>query len=186
METTIRNDRVAQSDHIPNNLHGSSRQSQVATIRYGEEPCAPVVHAFVVSRLVYVLSFLRLGPTEKSKLDCLNRKPYKRALNIPDSTSNEKLAAPGLHNTVEQIIKVQRISQLERLKKSVTGRHISSSLGIHDERQTGEKVHVPKRIREALIIPNIPKHMHPVHHVERGKTRVKALRRLLSNAEGIL
>ncbi|CAN8002557.1 unnamed protein product, partial [Ixodes pacificus] len=79
-----------------------------------------LVRAFVVSRLAYVLSFLRLGLTETNKLNCLIRKSYKRALGIPDTTSNEKLAALGLHNTVEEIIEAERVSQLERLTKSAT------------------------------------------------------------------
>ncbi|KAM7291348.1 uncharacterized protein ISCGN_027921, partial [Ixodes scapularis] len=112
-------------------------------------------------------------------------KAYKRALGIPDSTSNEKLAALGLHNTVEEIVEAQRTSQLERLTKSATGRHILENLGIRYERQTGEKIDVPRRVREKLTIPNLPRHMHPVHHVERRTARAKALRRLLEKEEGV-
>ncbi|KAG0422028.1 hypothetical protein HPB47_002120 [Ixodes persulcatus] len=121
-----------------------------------EKNLVRLVRAFVVSRLAYVLPFLRLGVAEKAKLDCLIRKAYKRALGIPDSTSNEKLAALGLHNTVEEIVEAQRTSQLERLTKSATGRHILEKLGIHYERQTGEKIDVPRRVREKLTIPNLP------------------------------
>ncbi|KAG0427990.1 hypothetical protein HPB47_025010 [Ixodes persulcatus] len=122
-----------------------------------EKNLVRLVRAFVVSRLAYVLPFLRLGVAEKAKLDCLIRKAYKRALGIPDSTSNEKLAALGLHNTVEEIVEAQRTSQLERLTKSATGRHILEKLGIRYERQTGEKIDVPRRVREKLTIPNLPR-----------------------------
>ncbi|XP_040360213.1 uncharacterized protein LOC120847811 [Ixodes scapularis] len=131
------------------------------------------------SLLAYVLPFLKLGLTETNKLNCLIRKSYKRAIGIPDTTSNEKLAALGLHNTVEEIIEAQRVSQLERLTKSATGLHILASLGIRYERQTGEKADVPRRVREALVIPNIPKQMHPTHHAERRAARVKALQKRL-------
>ncbi|KAG0412297.1 hypothetical protein HPB47_010588 [Ixodes persulcatus] len=120
-----------------------------------------------------------------TKLDCLIRKAYKRALGIPDSTSNEKLAALGLHNTVDEIVEAQRTSQLERLTKSATGRHILEKLGIRYERQMGEKIDVPRRVREKLTIPNLPRHMHPVHHVERRTARAKALRRLLEKEERV-
>ncbi|KAG0410314.1 hypothetical protein HPB47_012579 [Ixodes persulcatus] len=120
-----------------------------------------------------------------SKLDCLIRKAYKRAVGIPDSTSNEKLAALDLHNTVEEILEAQRTSPLERLTKSATGRQILEKLGIRYERQTGEKIDVPRRVREKLTIPNLPRHMHPVHHVERRTARAKALRRLLEKQEGV-
>ncbi|KAG0424356.1 hypothetical protein HPB47_028435 [Ixodes persulcatus] len=144
-----------------------------------------LVRAFVVSRLAYVLPFLRLGVADKAKLDCSIRKAYKRALGILDSTSNEKLAALGLHNTVEEIVEAQRTSQLEWLTKSATGCHILEKLGIRYERQTGEKIDVPKRVREKLTVPNLPRHMHPVHHVDRRTARAKALRRLLEKEEGV-
>ncbi|KAG0431193.1 hypothetical protein HPB47_022014 [Ixodes persulcatus] len=83
-----------------------------------------LVRAFVVSRLAYVFPFLRLGVAEKAKLDCLIVKAYKRALGIPDSTSNEKLAALGLHNIVEEIVEAQWTSQLERLTKSKALRRV--------------------------------------------------------------
>ncbi|KAG0436943.1 hypothetical protein HPB47_017685 [Ixodes persulcatus] len=143
-----------------------------------------LVRAFVVSRLAYVLPFLRLGAAEKAKLDCLIRKAYKRALGIPDSTSNEKLAALGLHNTVEKIVEAQRTSHLERLTKSAARRHILETLSIPYERQTGEKIDVPRRVREKLTIPNLPHHMHSVHHVERRTARAKAFRRPLEKEEG--
>lgn len=162
--------------------------SRIAGRNYGmrEKNLIRLVRAFVVSRMAYVLPFLRLGSAEKNKLDCLIRKSYKRALHIPDSTSNEKLAALGLHNSVEEIIEAQRISQLERLTKSETGRHILTSLGIRYESQAGTKYDVPKHVRNNLIIQNIPKHMHPIHHEERRKARVKALRKMLSKEKDVL
>ena len=101
---------------------------------------ARLVRAFVVSRMAYVLPFLRLGVAEKTKLDCLIRKSYKRALGLPDSTSNDRFAALGLHNTVDEIVEAQRLSQLERLTRSETGRHILRSLGIRYDSQTGPQV----------------------------------------------
>ncbi|KAG0425471.1 hypothetical protein HPB47_027365, partial [Ixodes persulcatus] len=85
-----------------------------------------LVRALVVSRLAYVLPFLRLGVAEKAKLDCLITKAYKRALGIPDSTSNEKLAALGLHNTVQEIIQpahrlFQKVKALRRLLEKEEG-----------------------------------------------------------------
>lgn len=139
-----------------------------------------LVCAFVVSRMAYVLPFLRLGVAEKTKLDCLIRKSYKRALGLPDSTSNDRFAALGLHNTVNEIVEAQRLSQLERLARSETGRHILRSLGIRYDSQTGPKCDVPTQVRTALLIQPIPKHMHPIHHEGRRSARVRALRSLLS------
>ncbi|KAG0436628.1 hypothetical protein HPB47_017853 [Ixodes persulcatus] len=102
-----------------------------------------LVEAFVMSRLAYEVPFMRLGVAEKFKLKCIVRKAYKRALGLPDSTSNEKLAALRVQNTIDELIEAQRTAQLERLTRSATGRHILKSLGLRYETQRGEKVDVP-------------------------------------------
>lgn len=78
------------------------------------------------------------------------------------------------------------MSQLERFTNSATGRHILKSLGLHYESQTGEKTDVPKKVREALDIPLLPRHMHLEHDVERRAARTRALRKQLKNAEGVV
>ncbi|KAG0428880.1 hypothetical protein HPB47_024152 [Ixodes persulcatus] len=126
-----------------------------------------------------------LGVAEKSKLECIVRKACKRALGHPDSTSNEKLATLGVHNTIDELIEAQRTAQLERLMRSATGRHIFKSLGLRYETQRGEKVDVPLHIRELLQISPIPKHMDPVHDTKRREARAKALGRTLKEEEGV-
>lgn len=161
--------------------------SRISGRRFGmrERNLVRLVRAFVVSRMAYVLPFLRLGVAEKTKLDCLIRKSYKRALGLPDSTSNDRFAALGLHNTVDEIVEAQRLSQLERLTRSETGRHILRSLGIRYDSQTGPKCDVPMQVRTALLIQPIPKHMHPIHHEGRRSARVRALRSLLSKERDV-
>ncbi|KAG0440987.1 hypothetical protein HPB47_016088 [Ixodes persulcatus] len=136
-----------------------------------------LVRAFVMSRLAYVIPFLKLGGI---------RKAYKRALWLPDSTSNEKVAALGLHNKIDELIEVQRTSQLERLTKSATGRHILGNLGPRYEAQRGQKVDVPLHIRETLDIPLLPRHIHPVHDTERRMARAKALKMQIKTEEGVI
>ncbi|KAG0443309.1 hypothetical protein HPB47_015060 [Ixodes persulcatus] len=114
-----------------------------------------------------------------------SRKAYKRALGLPDSTSNEKLAALGVHNTIDELIEAQRTAQLERLTRSATGRHILKSLGLRYDTQKGEKMDVPLHIREMLQISPIPKHMHPLHDAKRREARAKALGRTLKEEEGV-
>ncbi|KAG0444149.1 hypothetical protein HPB47_014120 [Ixodes persulcatus] len=128
---------------------------------------------------------MRLGVAEKVKLECIVRKAYKRALGLPDSTSNETLVALGVHNTIDELIEAQRTAQLERLTRSATVRHILKSLGLRYETQKDEKVDVPLHIREMLLISAIPKHMHPVHDAKRREARAKALGRTLKEEEGV-
>ncbi|KAG0433393.1 hypothetical protein HPB47_019964 [Ixodes persulcatus] len=145
----------------------------------------PLVQAFVMSRLTYVVPFMRLGVAEKSKLECIVRKAYKRALGLPDSTSNEKLAGLGVHNTIDELIEAQRTAQPERLTKSATGRHILNSHGFRYETQRGEKVDVPLHIREMLQISPTLKRRHPVHDAKRREARAQALGRTLKEKEGV-
>ncbi|KAG0434460.1 hypothetical protein HPB47_019095 [Ixodes persulcatus] len=128
---------------------------------------------------------MRLGAAKTSKLECIVRKAHKRALGLPDSTSNEKLAALAVHNTIDELIEAQRTAQLEQLTRSATGRHILKSLGLRYETQRGEKVDVPLHTREMLQISPIPQHMHPVHDTKRRKARAKALGRTLKEGEGV-
>ncbi|KAG0443864.1 hypothetical protein HPB47_014443 [Ixodes persulcatus] len=144
-----------------------------------------LVQAFMMSRLTYVVSFMRLGVAEKSKLECIVRKAYKRAIGLSDSTSNEKLVALGVHNTIDELSEDQRTAQLERLMRSATGKHILKSLGLRHEAQRGKKVDAPLHVREMLQISPIPKHMHPVHDAKRREARAKALGRTLKEDEGV-
>ncbi|KAG0409934.1 hypothetical protein HPB47_012940 [Ixodes persulcatus] len=161
--------------------------ARISNRNYGmkESNLMRLVQAFVMSRLAYVVPFMRLGVAEKSKLECIVRKAYKRALGLPDSTSNEKLAALGVHNTIDELIEAQRTAQLERLTRSATGRHILKSLGLRYETQRGEKVDVSLHIREMLRISPIPKRMHPLHDAKRIEARAKALGRTLKEEEGV-
>ncbi|KAG0410905.1 hypothetical protein HPB47_011969 [Ixodes persulcatus] len=119
-----------------------------------------LVQAFVMSRLAYVVPFMRLGVAEKSKLKCIVRKAYKRALGLPDSTSNEKLAALGVHNTIDELIEAQGTA--------------------HEERDWQAHPQEPRP-----PISPIPKHMHPVHDAKRREARAKALGRTLKEEEGV-
>ncbi|KAG0442488.1 hypothetical protein HPB47_015680 [Ixodes persulcatus] len=141
--------------------------ARISNRNYGrkESNLMRLVQAFVMSRLAYVVPFMRLGVADKSKLKCIVRKAYKRALGLPDSTSNEKLASIGVHNTIDELIEAQRTAQLERLTRSATGRHILKSLG--------------------LRLPPIPKHMHPLHDAKRREARAKALGRTLKEEEEV-
>ncbi|KAG0436736.1 hypothetical protein HPB47_017784 [Ixodes persulcatus] len=138
---------------------------------------------YQITRLISRISGRRFGMrelAEKAKLDCLIRKSYKRALGLPDSNSNDRFVALGLHNTVKKIMEAQRLSQMERLTRSATGRHILRSLGIRYDSQTGPKCTVPTQVRTVLLIQPIPEHMHPIHHEGRRSARVRALRSVLS------
>ncbi|KAG0443211.1 hypothetical protein HPB47_015176 [Ixodes persulcatus] len=76
-----------------------------------------------------------------------------------------------------------RMEDYERLSKSKTGRRILESLGITYHTQCGEKTAVPTSVRDRLIVPPLPKNMHPTHHVGRRNRRASDLQRRFGNSD---
>lgn len=155
------------------NRHSGMKESN--TIR--------LVHAFVMNHITYVASYLKWQATERTKLDCLIRKAYKRAIGLPANTSTEKFLELGLHNTLDEIIEAHNIAQYERLAKTRTGRHILETLGINYHTQRGEKVGIPRRIRERIVVMPLPKNMHPTHHIGRRNRRAQDLEKKFGNSK---
>lgn len=140
-----------------------------------------LVQAFVLSRIVYSLPYLKLQAAEKNKVECLIRQSYKAALHLPKYTSTERLLMLGIHNTLPELVEAHRIAQYDRLTKTPTGRHILRTLDIRQECIGTDAVQMPRDIHKCLRIDPIPKNMHPEHHAERRKARAKALHRQYSN-----
>ena len=148
---------------------------RIANRHYGmkENNMIRLVQAFVISRIVYVIPYLRLQVAEREKIERIIRRVFKQAIGLPITTSNEKLLELGLHNTSEELIEAQRIAQYERLTQSKTGRSILEELGINYTNQFGFKKDIPYEIRKCLVILPIPKNMHPDHHQARRAERAK-------------
>lgn len=146
-----------------------------------EENMIRLIQAFVISRIVYVAPYLKWQVAEKVKLECLIRKIFKLAIGLPISTSTDKLLQLGLHNTIDELIEAQRTAQYERLSKTRAGRHILERLGIRYHTQYGVKVDIPRETRETLVIPPIPKNMHPEHNKDRRAKRAKDIQKKFGN-----
>ncbi|KAM7310304.1 hypothetical protein ISCGN_007212, partial [Ixodes scapularis] len=71
-----------------------------------------IVHAFVVSRVLYTVPYMRLTTTDKKKLDSIIRQVYKLALGLPMATSTDRLMQLGIHNTVSELVEAHRSSQI--------------------------------------------------------------------------
>lgn len=142
-----------------------------------------LVQAFVISRIVYVVPYLRLYAAEKIKLECLIRKIYKQAVGLPISTSTDRLLELGLHNTIDELIEAQRIAQYERLSKTKTGRHILEKLCIGYHTQNGTKVDIPNCVRDTITVPPLPKNMHPVYHKGRRESRAMVIQKKFGNSK---
>lgn len=136
-----------------------------------------LVQAFVISRITYVAPYLNWHVAEKTQMECLIRKAYKQAIGLPINTSTNRLLDLGLHNTLGGLIEAQNIAQYERLSKSRTGRYILEKLGIGYHAQHGIKVDVPSSLRDKLVVPPLPKNMHPEYHRGRREKRAQDVQR---------
>lgn len=141
-----------------------------------------LMQAFITSRIAYATPYLVFKQEEKEKIDAIIRKSVKRALGLPDSTSTDLLLKMGVHNTLVELIEAVRISQLERLGQSKTGRKIMEWVGIQCDRgaPTGKK-DIPLDVRKRFRIAPLPKNMHPIYNKERRAHRAKALVNNLKN-----
>lgn len=117
-----------------------------------------------------------MKPSERIKIDGLIGKCFRVALGLRPKTSNDRLLALGVHNSLDEIVEVQPTAQLERLTKSHTGRHLLASLGLSPPTSNYQQlVDIPPCIRQTLRIKPLPQNMHTVHNEDRRLARAKAL-----------
>ncbi|KAM7288104.1 hypothetical protein ISCGN_031793 [Ixodes scapularis] len=97
-----------------------------------------IVHAFVVSRVLYTVPYMRLTTTDKKKLDSIIRQVYKLALGLPMATSTDRLMQLGIHNTVSELVEAHRSSQIFLLLPHgttdiISGNGFRHALEVNDE-----------------------------------------------------
>ncbi|CAN7945900.1 unnamed protein product [Ixodes hexagonus] len=111
------------------------------------------------------------------------RKAFKRAVGVPVNASTDRFLKLGLHNTLGELTEAHDVAQYERLSRSKAGRRIIESLGITYHTQCGEKTAVPTPVRDRLLVPPLPKNMHPTHHIGRRNRRASDLQRRFGNSD---
>lgn len=150
---------------------------RIANRRHGmkEQNLLRLVQAFVVSRISYAAPFLDLKVSEKEKINGIIRRCTKQALGLPIRTSTHRLLELGMHNTLEEITEAVRTSQIERLAGTTTGRAILEKLNLSRDNRTTAKVDMLGKIRDNIVVPPLPRNMHPIHHSVRRAKRAEAL-----------
>lgn len=134
-----------------------------------------VVHTYTMSRVLYSTPYLKLSVNETETINSIIRQATKAALRLPKSTSNERLAELGLHNTIQELSDVHLQAQYLRLASTPTGRHILSKLQIRIPANHSSLISLPRKIRETLCIRPLPRNMHPDRNRERRKARAATL-----------
>lgn len=164
---------------------------RISTRRQGmrEANLLRLLQSFVMSHVTYVGAFHYWKQQEKDRINAAIRKSYKAALGLLNSTSNQALAELGVHNTLDEVSEAQRVSQLERLGSTKTGRAILQRLGInppqvyeHQDRIVPIEDDI---IRKIKVLP-LPRNVHPDRNAERRAARARALAERHNSDEGVV
>ncbi|KAH7985493.1 hypothetical protein HPB49_026389 [Dermacentor silvarum] len=112
---------------------------------------------------------------ERDRINALVRSCTAVALRLPPSISTAGLFNLGTHNTFEELAEATLTAQFTRLSGTAAGRTLLCQLGITQITHPTEVVPLPPDLYSPLVIPPIPKNMHPEHDGKRRAARAKAL-----------
>lgn len=149
--------------------------ARIANRHHGLKVGLRLVHAFIISKITYVIPYLKFTRMGKEKVERIIHKAIKLAVGIPVSASTERLMEMGVHNTLDELFEAQRTAQYSIPAGSPTGRAILDSLHICYADLHGRKIFLDDDFRAHVSEAALPKYMHPEHHQERRLTRAMAL-----------
>ncbi|XP_075554181.1 uncharacterized protein LOC142587185 [Dermacentor variabilis] len=144
-----------------------------------------LAHAFVTSRVLYSTPYLHLRRCDENALEVILRKIYKRALDLPINTSNQRLLGLGMVNTFAELREAHLTNHYTRLSKTPSGRRLLARLHIHHPTLTEERVRIPEIWRYALHVRPLPANMTRDDHSGRRLARAEALARHYGNKHGV-
>lgn len=72
-----------------------------------EQDTLRLVKSLIINCITYSLPYHNMNREEKEKANQIIGMAYKTALRLPRNTSNDKLLALGLHNTIDELIEAQ-------------------------------------------------------------------------------
>ncbi|KAH7953886.1 hypothetical protein HPB49_013370 [Dermacentor silvarum] len=101
------------------------------------------------------------------------------------SSSTARLLNLGTHNTFKELAEATLIAQLTRLSGAAAGRTLLYQLGIAPITHPTEAVPLLLDLYSHLVIPPIPKIMHPEQDGKHRATRAKALHKQYGDSSEI-
>ncbi|KAH7942493.1 hypothetical protein HPB49_024624 [Dermacentor silvarum] len=134
-----------------------------------------LTQAYITNRTAYAFQYLLLKQKERDRINALVRSCTAVALRLPPSISTAGLFNLGTHNTFEELAEATLTAQFTRLSGTAAGRTLLCQLGITQITHPTEVVPLPPDLYSPLVIPPIPKNMHPEHDGKRRAARAKAL-----------
>ncbi|XP_077552851.1 uncharacterized protein LOC144167469 [Haemaphysalis longicornis] len=144
-----------------------------------------LAHAFVTSRILFSVPYLRTNKQHENRIDVIIRKATKRALDLPVATSNTRLSALGVLNSYQELKEAHLTNQYTRLAQTASGRHLLNRLQIKHECIPEETCKLPELWRHRLWVHPLPRNMEKHTHEGRREARAKTLGRKYGNGRGV-
>ncbi|KAG0426846.1 hypothetical protein HPB47_026076 [Ixodes persulcatus] len=144
-----------------------------------------LVHAFVTSRILYSVPYLRTTKQNDERIDAIIRKATKRALDLPVVTSNAKLSALGVLNSYQELKEAHLVNQYTRRSQTVAGRRLLDRLHIQHECIPEETCRLPELWRHKLWVSPVPRNMDTQTHEGRREARARALEHQYESKQGV-
>lgn len=135
-----------------------------------------LVYAFVTSRILYAVPYLRTTKQDEARIDAIIRKATKRALDLPVATSNAKLKALGVLNSYQELREAHLVNQYTRLMQTAPGRRLLNRLHIQHDCTPEETERIPVLWRHMLCVSPLPRNMDTDMHENRRQARARLLR----------
>ncbi|CAN7939307.1 unnamed protein product, partial [Ixodes hexagonus] len=95
-----------------------------------EQQASQQVHALALSKILYFIPYIKLTQQQLNKLSSALNTLYKASLNLPISTSKQKLYDTGLFLPLTSLLHLHRDRQLGRLSGTPQGRCILEQAGL--------------------------------------------------------
>ncbi|XP_049272819.1 uncharacterized protein LOC125759002 [Rhipicephalus sanguineus] len=144
-----------------------------------------LAHAFVTSRILYAVPYLRTNKHEDERIDAIIRKATKRALDLPVATSNAKLRALGVLNSYQELREAHLVNQYTRLMQTAPGRRLLNRLQIQHVCPAEEAERIPELWRHMLSVSPLPSNMDMHTHESRRQARARTLERQHGSRPGV-
>lgn len=144
-----------------------------------------LANAFVTSRILYSIPYLRMTKHEENRVDAILRKVIKRALDLPISTSNQKLSALGVFNSIQELQEAHLTNQYTRLTQTPPGRRLLDRLLIRHECEIENAERITELWRTKLWVSPLPRNMTREAHQGRRQARAEALEQRLGSRNGV-
>ncbi|XP_070378167.1 uncharacterized protein [Dermacentor albipictus] len=122
---------------------------------------------------------------DENALEVIHRKTYKRALDLPINTSNQRLLSLVLVNTIAELQEAHLTNHYTGLSKTPSGRRLLARLHVHHPTLTEERVRIPEIWRYALHVRPLPANMTRDDHSGRRLALAEALARHYGNKHGV-